>query len=29
MGDLFAGYIVFRVLEYFIKHIFYSYINGK
>jgi len=29
MGNLFAGYILFRVIEYFIKQLVYFFINEK
>ena len=29
MGNLFAGYILFRVIEYFIKQLVYFFINEE
>ena len=29
MGNLFAGYILFRVIEYFIKQLVYFFINDE
>jgi len=29
MGNLFAGYILFRVIEYFIKQLFYFFISDE
>lgn len=29
MGNLFAGYILFRILEYFVKQLVYFFINEE
>jgi len=29
MGNLFAGYILFRIIEYFIKQLVYFFINEE